>query len=1229
MSTPAEIIAARVNGQSVSSTAEDHSNDYSDSDDGSTGMDDGTSSLTTSIPSLSDESAFPTLGGKKVNMASPNGTNSGAGVGGAGGSWGPSMKSPSVSTSSKPSPVSSSTSKFKPSTIQEAFSLDADDQLNVARPEFIKILTTVKADTKTNIECTTSQHTKKRTFLITGKPEDVRLAKRLVIKKLTKPITASFQVPSKLRPRIIGPQGKTLKPIISDFEVKIDVGNDEHLVDGDADNDDLFNKVITITINGDVEGCKLAKTRILDIVKEETKTLSVKLPIDEVLKPFAAGYLDSIIDGEFKDLDVLVPDHKSSKDAISIIGERDLVLKAKEDFAIKLNQLATKIVVEEVPIPKLKHQFLPIDTILQEENVLIKLPEDNESNVKFIGEKLKIPVAKEKARQTTSQFKVETLDMSKAHKGNLQHVKAIAAFLESIDFFRTVGLKHDVVINAPSEAFLNDVSCNSIPIEIVINTKESSDDNVKAAKREIVTKVNSLTPDTTKTIDDIDEFLMGKVPSTIDKGCSDLKVAYSIIGNKITLFDNSGSTSAEADDFDFEDSSKSEENFGAIDTLLNNLRELKANLESIVLDIPSTSQKHVSGPRNTTLNAILAEAEPHSVVVKFGYDGVGSASDKVYVHGIKSQVLLVKKLMEQSVKDAEEFSDKYSADVQVPSSVLSRLIGKNGQFLNSLRDEYGVKIDVEEDEETGDKSSKVDIKLTGIRKNVDSCKSKIMSLSKKWADETTARLKVENQYHRRMIGPNAVYVNRLQDKYGVRIRFPPLQSDSLPPSTSPDAPRNKDEITVRGPSKAVNGAKEELEELYKFEKENGFEKTIKVPTKAIARVIGRAGDTINDIADATGISYKFHRDNAKEEASGIVEVDLTGSKSGLKEAISKIEEIIEDVENFVSVDIEVDSKYHRDLIGQGGSKMRDIISKAGGDDVPRSRYYKLLTIPNEGSGSNLVNSQGPKDIVNSIVQQINDIVQFKESSVEELYEVPKEKQRFIVGPSGATRQALEKEFNVQVEVPRPNDNSTTVKLSGLPEDVEKLKVKLAELTKDDWSDSIDIPDIYFSLVSERGAIFKTLKSTYSVDVSHDNLTRKASKLSNSAVPVPPADSLPEESDSTKLIVKPYFVNEDSSNSVIPWRLKGDKEQTSKAHQVLGERLELAKGANTQAWYYCSNPSKFSKVIGPQGSTISQIREKSKAFITVPRAGDKTNNYIYLVGSDENLATAADLISKLL
>ena len=66
----------------------------------------------------------------------------------------------------------------------------------------------------------------------------------------------------------------------------------------------------------------------------------------------------------------------------------------------------------------------------------------------------------------------------------------------------------------------------------------------------------------------------------------------------------------------------------------------------------------------------------------------------MYIHGIKSSVATVKKEFESVLADAKEFGNEYSTTIQVPSQVLSRLIGKNGANLNQIRDEFGTRIDV-------------------------------------------------------------------------------------------------------------------------------------------------------------------------------------------------------------------------------------------------------------------------------------------------------------------------------------------------------------------------------------------------------------------------------------------------------------------------------------------------------------------------------------------------------
>lgn len=1204
MPTPAEIIAARHQnrGNVVEETYEEQP------------VVNEPTPVSASKPSISDESAFPALGGgRKSASPAPNG--------GGASSWGPLMKTPISSSTPSPAPVQAPRQtnglKSKVSTIQEAFSLDVEDQLNVARPEFIKILTFVKQETKTNIECTTSQHTKKRTFLITGRPEEVKLAKRLVIKKLTKPVKITFNIPAKLRSRVIGQGGKNLKPIILANEVKIEIGDvveggDENSEDAEDDEDDIFAKTIQVTIDGDIEGSKRAKNQILAIVKEETKNLSAKVALDEKVKPFAATELKSIVE-KYSSLEFAIPDYKSSRTTIVIVGERDLVLEAKPEVKAALDKLAAKIVVVEVPIPKTKHQFLPIEEVLEEHNVLIQLPKEGESNVKFIGEKKKIGAAQSSAQKTTSQYKVETLDMSKAHKGNLKHVKAVAAVLTNTGAFDEIAKANEVTIHTPNVKELDTIS--TIPIEIV---SKGGEDKIKVARKAIVNHVNKITPDQAKTIEDIDDFLLGKVDETIRDVAKEQGVNYVVIGNTITLF-SLDQSSEDADDFD--EVAPSDAAFKKVDDALNKLRELAANLTSATLSIPSDDQEQISGPRGTTLRSILASIEPNTVTVKLHHP----SADEVYIHGIKTSVATVKKEIEAVIADAKEFGNDYTTTVAVPSQVLSRLIGKNGANMNQLREEFGTKIDVPDEKEgTRDKSAKTDVTVTGIKRNVEETKAKIIALAKRWADETLVRLRVESQYHRRIIGPRAVYINRLQDKYNVKIRFPSDTSANFA-----DAPNNKDEVTIKGPSKGVAKAEEELKELYAFEKENGFKQTVQIPLKAIARVIGKSGETINDIADGTGIEYTFKRED--EEANGYSEVELTGSKSALKEATAKIQEIIDEIENFVSRTIKVDPIYHRDLIGPGGSIMKEIISKAGGDEVPRNRQYKLLNIPNEGSGSDEVTSQGDKTIVDKIVAAVEKIIEEKKASITEEIDLPKEKHRLIIGPSGSIRHSLQNEFGVTIDIPRPNDESTIVKVSGLPDKIAAAKVKIEELTKDDWNESIDVPAVYHALVSERGAIFKKLKNDFNVEVAHGNFTRQASKLSSASIPTPPESAYPEGSEAFKFTIVPTEeTNGSTSEEIIPWRLKGSEEDTAKAAKFISERLELAKNAKSIGWFYASQPSVFSKVIGPQGSKVNQIRKKSHTFITIPRANDKNAaNFIYLVGDEDNLNVAKTEIQSLL
>lgn len=1190
MATPAEIIAARINGLDL--TAESKP---------TTSLKLAKTAAEPKARSINDENAFPVLGGGSKGS---NGSSSSS-------SWGPGA----TSSAAPVLKANNGQAKLKTSTVQEAFSLDAEDQLNVARPEFVKILTAIKASTSAGIECTSSQHTKKRTFLITGKPEQVKLAKRLVIKKLSKPIATSFPIPAKVRSKVIGAQGRNLKPIIQQTEVKIEIGHLENSATPDSDDDDIYSQTVDVVLEGDAESCKLAKNLIMAIVREETKNSQTKLVVSETVKPFVATVVKPI-SAQFSGVDITVPPYTSSSNSVIFLGEREAVLASKEELHRRLTELESRLVTELVNIPKVKHQFLPVELVLEDDGVFIKVPKDD-GEVVFIGERQKIAAAKEKARQTTSQYKVEALEMSKAHKGSLAHVRAVAAMLNKYGVFSQIATDNGVKINAPTTAYLRDESKTLIPVEIVVKTDEA--EAIKNSRRAVVSAVNAISPSVTKVVSDIDSFFLKSAADVLD-AFSGLK--YVVLNNTITLFDINESKSGEDFD-DFEDNSH--DVLVEANNALNPFRSLQERLVSEVVAIASADQKHISGPNGATLKAILAAVEHNSVQINLHSNATGASSDEVFIKGFESEVAKVKTEIAEILAEVSQHSATggFSTSVNVPAFVLSRIIGKGGANLKALKDEFGVSIDVADNSKDLDKTDKLvnsEITIKGLKRNVEAAKAKLSALAKKLADDTLVRLRIEKQYHKRIIGPSFSSINRLQEKYNVAIRFPSENSSNFS-----DAPKSQDEVTIRGLSRNVAKAQEELMQLYHFEKENGFKSTVQIPKAAIGFVIGKNGENIKDISDATGAEIVFRDRN---EDSEFAEVDIIGSKAGLKEATQKLQSIIEEVENTITTTLRVKRAYMRDIVGQSGSTLRGLITRAGGDLLPRQQYARLVTVPPAGSDSDEIAFKGDKTIVEKLIKEIEAFVAEKDAAVTETYELAKEKQRLLVGSFGSVRRSLEEEFGVQLIIPKTNEDSTTLQLTGLPEKIEKLKVKIAELTKDNWNASIDIPLKYHALVSDKGSLFSALRLSHNVEVSHGNFNRRAFKALDAIPVTPPAEALGHE-ESFKFTTAPLAKAEEDGE-VIPWRLIGSDEDTKAAAKIIESKLAQAKDATTAAWLYSKTPSAlFPKIIGPQGSKIKKLRESTGCFITVPRDSHKYRDYVYLVGTEESLSKARDQIKKLL
>lgn len=1136
--------------------------------------------------------------------------------------WGPNIKpaaAPAISSSSSPSPspALSGSRPMRSKNIQEAFTLDLQSQLSISKPEFSRIVQSVKQNHKVSVESTLSKNS--RTFLISGVPANVRAGRRELVKKLTRPITEVFQVPSNSKAAIIGSGGKNIREIQESCDVKINVAKENNPDSYDEDTNDY---TADVSIHGDIDSVKLAKAKILDIVKEENKHAVINFNVEDAK---VLSFVD-LSDLDTKD-DVKVQFNKDNG-TVTIQGPREDAKIVKQNIKDYLASLSNNVANEQVNIPT-KFQFLiDADEIKEKFNVVVEFPtQSNVDTVSFVGPRSNVKDAISFARESSKSYTVDTLDISKSHGKNLAHAKNLALFFTKYNTLNDLQEAHpNIKIVLPTPESL--VSSDNVSIHI--SGKTDQKDEIKAVRKELIALVNDITPQDTTIIDDIDYELFQKEAKHVLLG-QEGSAAFVQFGDYYPGNDAILLVAVTSND-DFKPSSEEiSETLNKVNASLDAIRKKQNALETRTLEMDGESQDSLLSKESATLKLILddvSQEDGHLQIKLHTPD-----ENKVTFRGNERAVNIASKAVESILKAP---SNKFKDTAEVPSNAVSRLIGTKGANTQQLRHKYDIQLDVPSESD----GKAVLVTLTGLQYNVEHAKAFIVAEAKKWADIITKELIAAPKYHRNLQGPQGAYRNRLQDKYNVRIFFP----------------KNEEVVTIRGPSRGVAKAYQELEALLDFEMENGHKSIIKVPAEHVSRIIGKNGDMINDIRAEYGVELDFLQKStdAKVQESGEVELEITGSREAIKNATKKVNDIVAEASDFVKESLDIDSKYHRTIVGSGGRKLREIIAKAGGEEYRN----KSVDVPNANSESNVIKVEGPKKFVDIVVKEINKIVEEGENSIEKELDIPKERQGALIGPAGTVRRQLESECNVTLNVPNKGE-SGKVTLVGLPANVEKAEKKiLTEIIRDNFDHEILVPTKFHEFVSERGALVQSLRSDHSINVRHGNESKKANKISRRALAIPAERLRGSEGEKTKFTIEEIAADESSDEGNIPWRLAyepvdlsailGEDEETEggndsvkkddasskkaaidAAVKIIEERVALAPQATSVGYIWSSDPQKFNKIVGPGGSKIKVIRESSGAIINVPKRSDKINDIVYIRGTPQAVKNAGEAILKTL
>jgi predicted PilT family ATPase len=587
--------------------------------------------------------------------------------------------------------------------------------------------------------------------------------------------------------------------------------------------------------------------------------------------------------------------------------------------------------------------------------------------------------------------------------------------------------------------------------------------------------------------------------------------------------------------------------------------------------------------------------------------------------------------IEQEKKD--ELERGFTTSFEYPHKLASHLIGKRGDNIKKLQDEFDVEINYTEGK----------IELKGPKAKCEACKSHILTMAKKLEDEATHSIKVPAQYHGDLKGAKGSQVMRLQERYNVRINFP--RAAAAPTDDADAATENSfrnqpyqapDVVIIKGPKKGADDAREELLNLLQYSVDHAHTGTVSVSSKQIPSLIGAGGRELDSLRVQTGCSIEMPK---KEDVNGSnnhrVEVKLKGTKQQVEEAKKLIQERSKEFDDSVSEIFDVDPKFYKTIIGPSGATLYKIVLDAGGPD-DRRVMNRMVTFPKQGSSDNSIRLQGPKPVVEKIKTAITAIVSKKEGQITGLLTVPPEQHRHLIGAGGNIRRKIESECDVEVIIPKAETTGlerSQVKIIGNPGNVEKAKAHIDSLLKEQSSITMDVPRCYHHIISDDGNFFRRLRNDCGVSVDHagekpppkpasGGSSRGRANGTGGAMPLITDDPSQISKHSWELIDN--SVQDSDTSSTVPWVLRGHADKIAKAREMVERALQNASKPSCSGYLILSDPKLYKFIIGPQGSTVNSIRNQTGTQITVPRQGS-ANEAIEIKGPKDGVEKAKDLI----
>ncbi|XP_072540165.1 high density lipoprotein binding protein a [Salminus brasiliensis] len=221
--------------------------------------------------------------------------------------------------------------------------------------------------------------------------------------------------------------------------------------------------------------------------------------------------------------------------------------------------------------------------------------------------------------------------------------------------------------------------------------------------------------------------------------------------------------------------------------------------------------------------------------------------------------------------------------------------------------------------------------------------------------------------------------------------------------------------------------------------------------------------------------------------------------------------------------------------------------------------------------------------LDAVMKARKEIVSRLQTQASATVAIPKEHHRFVIGKNGEKLQELELKTATKIQIPRPDDPSNHIKISGTKEGLEKAKHEILLISAEQDKravERVNIDKVYHPFIT--GA--------------YNKLVGEMMQETGARINVPPPSI-----NKTEIVIT------------------GEKEQVALAVAMIKKVFEEKKrNATTIAVEVKKSQHKY--VIGPKGNTLQEILDRTGVSVEIPPP-DSSSETVILRGEPDRLGQA--------